>query len=182
MVTRAKKVKVETPAVPAEANVGGRPEIEINYKTVEECGAQFRTHLGAAAILDISLSTFKRRMADDPLFKEAWERGLGRAHNRLRDLQWSAASQRGERKLAAAVTAQIHIGKHLLGETDKTTIEHANKDGEAFKIATEKPTEFMGVSLANATEEELAALELISAARDRQIALAAQSSGEPQGG
>lgn len=95
------------------------PEIEIDYKKVEEAGALDATLAECAVLCDVSEQTIKRRMSNDPLFIEAWQRGQARCKINLRRLGWRHAKGFGPQ----AVTAWIHLTKHVLGWTEKSTME-----------------------------------------------------------
>jgi hypothetical protein len=94
-------------------------EIEIDYKKVEEAGAFDCTLQECAVHCGVSENTIKRRFNNDPLFIEAWQRGQARCKLNLRRLGWRHAKGFGPQ----AVTAWIHLTKHVLGWTEKSTME-----------------------------------------------------------
>jgi transcriptional regulator with XRE-family HTH domain len=75
--------------------------------TVEEIAAELR----------ISKRTLMRRQKD-PKFLESIERGKARGRATLRRLQWKSAN-------AGNVTAQIWLGKQLLGQRDQWAVDHS---------------------------------------------------------
>lgn len=92
---------------------------DIDYKKVEEAAALDATIAECAVLCDVSEATIKRRFNNDPLFIEAWQRGLAKCKINLRRLGWRHAKGFGPQ----AVTAWIHLTKHVLGWTEKSTME-----------------------------------------------------------
>jgi hypothetical protein len=92
---------------------------KINYKDIKEL-ASIRCNLEEiAAKINLPLSTVRRIAGNDPLFRAAMEEGQAKSRVGLRRLQWRHATGFGP----AAVAMTIHLSKHWLGETDRSTIE-----------------------------------------------------------
>ena len=88
----------------------------------------------AAAAMDISPATFKKRLNADPKMKEIWDRGAPKGRVSLRRLQWQHA--RGFGPHAVAMT--VHLSKHWLGEHDKQNLDiNANININANRTATD---------------------------------------------
>lgn len=96
------------------------PKKEIDYRVVFEAAKINCTLEECAALLGVNPSTVDRRYADDPQFIEAWERGHAMKRADLRRTQWRQAQGFGPQ----AVQMAIHLGKHILGQTEKSLIEH----------------------------------------------------------
>jgi hypothetical protein len=74
----------------------------------------------AAAIMGVSEATFKRRLASDPLIREAWLAGAAakRAYLRQRQFQMILGSGPG------AASMLLHLSAHHLGETQRSVVDH----------------------------------------------------------
>lgn len=96
------------------------PKKEIDYRVVFEAAKIDCTLAECAALLGVNPRTVDRWYADDPQFIEAWERGHAMKRADLRRTQWRHANGFGPH----AVTMAIHLGKHILGQTEKSLIEH----------------------------------------------------------
>jgi len=92
---------------------------ELDYDLVERLASIKCTLEEIAVGLDISHSDARRLSTNDNIFRERMERGYAKARLSLRRLQWRHATGFGP----AAVQMAIHLSKHWLGETDKSTIE-----------------------------------------------------------
>lgn len=97
----------------------GRPPIEMDVNIVRRLRETHHTIEEVAAIFNVSPRTVKRRIADDPEFKAAWEAGIAYGKASLRRLQFKHAQMPN----SAGVQMTIHLSKHWLGETDKTALE-----------------------------------------------------------
>jgi hypothetical protein len=86
----------------------GPPQTEIDLAQVETAASIGCTLEEIAAIVKISKRTLIRRRKD-PRFLEALERGQAKGRASLRKMQWDSAK-------AGNVTAQIWLGKQLLGQ------------------------------------------------------------------
>ena len=88
----------------------------------------------AAAAMDISPATFRKKLNADPKMKENWDRGAPKGRVSLRRLQWQHA--RGFGPHAVAMT--VHLSKHWLGEHDKQNLDiNANININANRTATD---------------------------------------------
>lgn len=87
-----------------------------------------------AAAIGISPRNLRERIAEDPELQKAWDEGLGQGKVSLRRLQFTHAQMPN----SGGVAMTIHLSKHALGQTDKSLVEHAGKDGgpvEVFDLA-----------------------------------------------
>jgi len=92
---------------------------EIDYKKVRKLASINCTQEEIAAVFDIPYDSFRQMVSSDPVLSEAIEVGRSYARASLRRLQWRHASGFGP----AAVAMTIHLSKHWLGETDRSTLE-----------------------------------------------------------
>lgn len=92
---------------------------DIDYKKVRKLASIHCTQREIASIFDIPFEAFRNLVRNDPLLKEAIETGMEYGKASLRRLQWRHASGFGP----AAVAMTIHLSKHWLGETDRSTLE-----------------------------------------------------------
>src|SRR3954468_5495009 len=89
----------------------GRPPKPIDLELVEKLGQIHCTDAEIAAIVGVSLDTFKRRKNEEG-FAEMLENARGRGKASLRRIQWQLA-QNGNAAMA------IFLGKNLLGQRDR---------------------------------------------------------------
>jgi hypothetical protein len=101
----------------------GRPRLEFDLRQVEELGRIQSTLSEVAAVLGCGLSTVKDRLANDPEFAAAFERGVEAGKSSLRRLQWKAA-------VGGNITMQIWLGKQYLGQRDQQHTELTGARGE----------------------------------------------------
>ena len=73
----------------------------------------------AAGQLDISPATFRKMLSENMHLKEIWERGPAKGRVSLRRQQFQQASGFSPQAVAMA----IHLGKHWLGQHDKSNVE-----------------------------------------------------------
>lgn len=85
------------------------------------------TQSEAAASLGISLPSFRKLLKTHERFKEVWETGLEEANISLRRKQFNLAS--------TSAPMAIHLGKHFLGQSDKTIHEHTGPEGEPLDLS-----------------------------------------------
>ena len=104
---------------PPPKNPTGRPPVTVDAEKVELMAAMGCTVEEIAAELRISKRTLMRRQKD-PKFLESIERGKARGRATLRRLQWKSAN-------AGNVTAQIWLGKQLLGQRDQWAVDHSGE-------------------------------------------------------
>lgn len=74
----------------------------------------------AAAIMGVSEATFKRRLAQDPLIREAWLAGSAAKRAYLRQRQFAMILGSGP----GAATMLLHLSAHHLGETQRSVVDH----------------------------------------------------------
>jgi hypothetical protein len=96
------------PVTPAKR---GRPTKEIDVALVEKLGQIHCTDEEIAAIVGVSLETFKRRKHDVD-FAERLTRARFQGKASLRRMQWQAAQ-------SGSIPMMIFLGKNLLGQRNK---------------------------------------------------------------
>jgi hypothetical protein len=115
-------------------NKGGRPPILVNNEETREkinaIATRLHTQPEAAALLGVSLSCFAKFLHEHEDVRHIWEGGGLTGRAALRRMQFSSA-QKGN------VQMQIHLGKHYLGQQEKTTVETTGKDGGPIHSVTE---------------------------------------------
>jgi len=104
----------------------GRPRLEFDLRQVEELGRIQSTQAELAAVLGCGLSTVKDRLANDPEFSTAYQRGLEAGKSSLRRLQWKSA-------VGGNVTMQIWLGKQYLGQQDRQMTEVLSRQVEEWR-------------------------------------------------
>lgn len=92
---------------------------QIDYKKVRKLASIHCTQREMASVLDIPFDTFRNMVSSDPLLKEAIDLGQEYGKASLRRLQFRHAQGFGP----AAVAMTIHLSKHWLGETERSTLE-----------------------------------------------------------
>ena len=92
----------------SESPKPGPPKTPVDLAVVEGLASIGCTLDELAAVVGLTKRTLIRRR-DDPRFLEAIERGRAKGRASLRRLQWEAAK-------AGNITAQIWLGKQLLGQ------------------------------------------------------------------
>lgn len=112
----------------AVSNKKGRPKAKIDLETFEKLAALQCTQAECAAFLEVSVDTIQRRIAHNPKFAAAWERGRENGKASLRRMQFESA-QKGN------ITMQIWLGKQYLGQKDR--LEHAGPDGNTVVFRLE---------------------------------------------
>lgn len=105
---------------PPPRHPGGRPRsIECDEKTLKRLAALGQlqcTQQEAAASLGVGLRTLKQFFAEYPESREAWQAGRDMGQVSVRRAQYKAAVKDGN------VQMLIHLGKHVLGQTDKSEV------------------------------------------------------------
>ena len=119
--------QVEQETTPAK-HAGGRPRLTFDLRMVEDLGRIQSTHAELAAVLGVSVDTVERRLADDPEFCGAYEKGLENGRSSLRRIQWKNA-------LSGNTTMQIWLGKQYLGQRDMHSAELSGANGEPLVSA-----------------------------------------------
>lgn len=92
----------------------GPPQTDIDLTTVEKLAAIGCTLEEIGAVVGLSKRTLIRRENDDEEFLEAIERGRAQGRMSLRRAQWKSAM--GTDLIPGNITAQIWLGKQLLGQ------------------------------------------------------------------
>jgi hypothetical protein len=95
-------------------------------------GAQLGTMDEAAAALNLSRATLQVRLRENPELREAFEQGKHDTYTRLRRRQIAVALD-PEHPQAAQLL--IHLGKTVLGQSEKTTHEHTGAGGGPIRVA-----------------------------------------------
>lgn len=112
-------------------NRGGRPAKQITPGQVEAAAAYSLNHRQLAAILGCHRKTIQNRMQDDE-FKEAYERGKGKAESEILHLLYDSA-RKGNAKV------QIFLAQSILGLSTRETMRH---EGEVTaRYVVELPAE-----------------------------------------
>ncbi len=110
-------------------NKGGRPKIEIDLKQLEALAGLQCTDEEIAAVLGVSTDTIgRRKQEEDSSFAEVYKRGKEKGKASLRRYQFEAAKK-------GNVTMMIWLGKQLLGQKDKSALEHSGPDGKPIPTA-----------------------------------------------
>ncbi|EWY36402.1 hypothetical protein N825_27030 [Skermanella stibiiresistens SB22] len=103
----------------------GRPPLEIDWGLAEKLAQIACTDEEIAAIVGVSLETFKRRKRD-PEFAEMLAGARAKGKGSLRRMQWQAAS-------AGSIPMMIFLGKNLLGQRDRFDEETKENAAEKAK-------------------------------------------------
>ncbi len=137
-------------------NKVGRPPLEIDLEELEKLGGLQCTKEDAAAWFGCSLNTIKRRLRED-VYREVWERGLGKGRVSLRRKQMDLAEKNA--------TMAIFLGKQILGQRDVAAVEmdvtHHKSPAEMTEdelidaIRAERRQQGNGAADPEASEEEL---------------------------
>lgn len=96
-----------------------RPTIKFEkeqYAQIAKLAEMGCTDAEMAAVMQVSLSTWKRMKSRDELLTSTVEEGKANLNVKLRRMQIEMALS-GDRALL------IHLGKHLLGQSDKVVVE-----------------------------------------------------------
>ena len=96
-----------------------RPTIKFNkeqYAQIAKLAEMGCTDEEMAAVMNVSLSTWKRMKSRDELLVQTVSEGKANLSVKLRRMQIEMAMS-GDRALL------IHLGKHLLGQNDKVVVE-----------------------------------------------------------
>jgi len=96
--------------------VGKRIPIQISEEEVEKLASLHCTQEEIAAWFDMKLDAFETRLRRDKSLREAYDRGIGKGKVSLRRHQWKMVEEGNP-------TMAIWLGKQLLGQRDKTSLE-----------------------------------------------------------
>jgi hypothetical protein len=108
---------------------GGQPPAELDLDAFRQLCVLQCTEEEIAGFFKVNRRTIIRRMKSHPEYQEAWDYGKANGRASLRRLQWKHAQGAG----SGAVQMTIHLSKHWLGESEKSLVEHAGKDGGPIK-------------------------------------------------
>lgn len=90
----------------------GRPEAKLDLVEFRKLAAIQCTQSELASFFETSVDTIQRRIAKEPEYAEAWERGRESGKASLRRMQFASAQ-------SGNVTMQIWLGKQYLGQRDR---------------------------------------------------------------
>ena len=111
---------------------GGRPRKDISASQIEAAAAYSLNHKQLAAVLGVHRNTIVNRMREDEEYREAYERGKGRAESEILQLLYDSARN-------GNVKAQIFLAQSILGLSGRETVRH---EGEvSAKYVVELPAE-----------------------------------------
>lgn len=99
----------------------------VNLSELRKLALLKCTQKEAAASLGISEPTFRKLIKTHSRFKEVWEDGLQESNVSLRRKQFSLAT--------TSAPMAIHLGKHYLGQDDKTIHELTGPEGEPLDLS-----------------------------------------------
>jgi hypothetical protein len=155
----------KAPADEIARNKGGRPRtLNPDPQTLKQLTAWSSimcTEAEAAAVLGVSINTFKKFLADCPEARAAFDDGRGQGRMSLRRKQFALA----EKNAAVA----IFLGKNYLGQSDRQDHQHTGAGGGPIQHQ---------VDLSALSDEELALLDAIH----DKLAAAASAPDGGQGG
>ena len=122
-----------------EKNLGGRPKIPIDWKTLEGLCQIQCTEVECAAVLKIHLDTLAVAIKEEfgYGFPEYLKNHSGKGRASLRRLQWGQAQ-------GGNTTMLIWLGKQWLAQADKT--ELSGKDGGPIKTHQMSTDELMRIA------------------------------------
>ncbi len=105
---------------------GGRPRKEVDLELLGKLCAMQCTDLEICAVLDISHDTLLRRKkgkTSKGSFAYVYKNNKEKGKASLRRMQWQKARE-------GNTTLLIWLGKQLLGQKDKSALEHSGPDGK----------------------------------------------------
>jgi len=113
-----------------EKNKGGRPRIEIDYKTLDNLCAIMCTKEEIASLLEIDADTLHAALKRDGNegFSAYYKKKSSNGKMSLRRRQYQAA-------LDGNTTMLVWLGKQHLGQADKSENQVSGKDGGAIEFA-----------------------------------------------
>src|SRR5688572_19840621 len=106
-MAKGKSTKSRAKPEPKEADQEGRARAAIDLEQLEELASIQCTQGEAAAVLKVNRRTLERRLAEDPIAAEVWQRGRESGKQSLRRVQWKLA-MRGH------PTMLVWLGKQYL--------------------------------------------------------------------
>lgn len=105
----------------------GRPKAKIDLEQVKTLYQIQCTDAEVAAVLAVDLATLMRRKASSTKFREMTERAKEFGKASLRRAQYKMA-------MDGNVTAQIWLGKNILGQRDDAYLHHVGADDGPIRI------------------------------------------------
>jgi hypothetical protein len=103
----------------------GRPPVPITAKTLRGLGRLQPTLDEVASVFGCTKRTVQHHLKANPELAQALEDGKNAGRLNLRRTQLRHAEGTG----SGAVNMAIHLGKHWLGQTDKSLVEMTGKNG-----------------------------------------------------
>ena len=104
-----------------EPKRNGRPPIEIDADQLRKAALLRLTIEEAAVLFGTVPRTLKRKLAENPELKRAWDEGGQQFKISLKRLQWRHAQMPN----SAGVAMTTHLSKHVLGEHDRSLVLNA---------------------------------------------------------
>lgn len=123
-----KSTRSRAAAEPKTPGQEGRSRAVIDLEQLAELAGLQCTQEEAAAVLKVDKRTLQRRLVDDPIAAEAWERGRANGRTSLRRIQWKLA-------LRGHPTMLVWLGKQYLAQRDK--FEHTGEGGGPIRHVNE---------------------------------------------
>jgi len=102
----------------AKTGKPGPDPIQVDPAKMEALGRISCTHEEIAAVLGMSVRTFRQRLSENEELRNLLEKARDEGKASLRRAQWKAA-------LAGDRTMMIWLGKNTLGQSDRQAIEHS---------------------------------------------------------
>ena len=102
----------------------------ITPRALQALGNLLSTFDEACAFFGCSTATLARYMRDYPELRQAWEVGHHEAKLSLRRRQLEVAFS----DTPEAIKMLIHLGRTILGQSEKHVVEHAGRSGEAIRF------------------------------------------------
>jgi hypothetical protein len=110
--------------------MAGRPPKPIDYALVEKMAHIGCTDEEIATLIGFTEEGFRKRKQRDKELVGSLEKGRKGGKMSLRRMQWKSAE-------GGNVTAQIWLGKQMLGQRDKQEMEHSGDVTLTVKYADE---------------------------------------------
>jgi hypothetical protein len=141
--TRKPLSRVQDPGADKVAVRGqGRKKIPFDYKEIMELARVQCTQAEIAIHMGISPDNFSLRKRTDPKIQEAINRGreLGKLELRRKQFEVALGKSDFEGKVVVPPDRQllIHLGKHILGQTDQLKLSGSEEEPVHVKIDYKK--------------------------------------------
>jgi hypothetical protein len=105
----------------------GPAEFVFDLEQIEGLARIHCTDEEIASVVGCHVDTITVRKKNDPAFLEVMQRGKGNGRMVLRRMQWQRAK-------GGSDTMLIWLGKQLLGQKDRETLNIGNADGTPFLV------------------------------------------------